>query len=221
MLQEASIATEAPPVNGNHSTGRVERSSELIRNGATSPPEARRNRLPDERASTTHKFSVGSHEGYLTVGLYPNGQPGEIFVTMAKEGSTVSGLINSFAQAVSIGLQYGVPLRVYCEKFSFTRFEPSGWTANPAIPQATSVMDYIFRFLQKKFSGGETAKDHETDLCLPLCPTPAEPTRLTTSSAVEVAQSSDAPLCRTCGSLMRRNGSCHACSTCGWTSGCS
>jgi ribonucleoside-diphosphate reductase alpha chain len=219
MLQEAAIATEAP-ANGNHSTGRVERPSELITNGATSPPEARRNRLPDERASTTHKFSVGSHEGYLTVGLYPNGQPGEIFVTMAKEGSTVSGLINSFAQAVSIGLQYGVPLRVYCEKFSFTRFEPSGWTGNPAIPQASSVMDYIFRWLEKKFHGEELRTDHTLAALLRL-PVAALEAPLNSALEATMSDSSDAPSCKTCGSLMRRNGSCYACGTCGWTSGCS
>src|SRR5215469_12307369 len=114
--------------------------SAAIKNGASSPPRGVRNHLPDERRSITHKFQVGSYEGYLVVGLYPDGQPGEIFITMAKEGSTVSGLISSFAQAISTGLQYGVPLKVYCNKFSFTRFEPSGWTGNPAIPQASSVM---------------------------------------------------------------------------------
>src|SRR5215470_5271828 len=156
--------------NGDHSAGRAQIPSEPTTiNGASSPPDARRNRLPDVRLSTTHKFSVGSHEGYLTVGLYPNGQPGEIFVTMAKEGSPVSGLINSFAQAISIGLQYGVPLKVFCEKFSYTRFEPSGWTGNPAIPQASSVMDYIFRWLQKKFVSEDITIGGTSDLFLSLC----------------------------------------------------
>lgn len=136
---------------------------------ASSPPQSVRNRLPDERRSITHKFQVGSHEGYLVVGLYPDGRPGEIFITMAKEGSTVSGLVNSFAQAISIGLQHGVPLRVFCEKFSFTRFEPSGWTGNPAIPQATSVMDYIFRFIEKKFLCAETIIVDESGLLSSPC----------------------------------------------------
>jgi ribonucleoside-diphosphate reductase alpha chain len=213
MLQAASTVVE-PTVNGNHSAHRTRLTSEVITNCASSPPQARRNHLPDERPSTTHKFSVGSHEGYLTVGLYPDGQPGEIFVTMAKEGSTVSGLISSFAQAISIGLQYGVPLKVFCEKFSFTRFEPSGWTGNPAIPQATSVMDYIFRWLQKKFYSEEAVEGSNPDNSLTLSPAPA---RTAPKDAVEL---SDAPSCKTCGSLMRRNGTCHSCATCGSTSGC-
>src|SRR5208282_371574 len=113
--------------------------------------QAYRHKLADERQSITHKFSVGQHEGYLTVGLYESGQPGEIFITMAKEGSTVSGLMDSFATAVSLALQYGVPLKVLCDKFSHTRFEPSGWTPNPEIRYAKSVMDYIFRWLALKF----------------------------------------------------------------------
>lgn len=215
MLQ----ATMAEPSrNGHHSSNGTRRPAEVIKDGAPSPPEARRNRLHDERASTTHKFRVGTHEGYLTVGLYPDGQPGEIFIVMAKEGSTVSGLINSFAQAISIGLQFGVPLRVYCEKFSFTRFEPSGWTGNPAIPQAYSVMDYIFRWLAKKFLGEEYPTGGDPQF-LSLSPAPVDaPTPLTSSAGV--VEASDAPSCGTCGSLTRRNGSCHVCSICGWTSGC-
>src|SRR6185437_5033825 len=108
----------------------------------SAPPRAERHRLPAERFSVTHKFNVGGHEGYLTVGLYKDGMPGEIFITMAKEGSTVSGLMDSFACAVSIGLQHGVPLRLLCEKFAHTRFEPSGWSGNPDIGFAKSIMDY-------------------------------------------------------------------------------
>ena len=114
-----------------------------------------RHRLPDERLSITHKFNVGGHEGYLTVGLYKDGMPGEIFITMAKEGSTVSGLMDSFACAVSIGLQHGVPLKLLCEKFAHTRFEPSGWSHNPDIGYAKSIMDYIFRWLQLRFLTGQ------------------------------------------------------------------
>jgi len=119
------------------------------------PPKAIRHRLPDERLSITHKFAVGGHEGYLTVGLYKDGMPGEIFITMAKEGSTVSGLMDSFACAVSIGLQHGVPLKLLCEKFAHTRFEPSGWSGNPDIGYAKSIMDYIFRWLQLRFLTGQ------------------------------------------------------------------
>ncbi len=119
------------------------------------PPRAVRHKLPDERMSVTHKFSVGGHEGYITVGMYPSGDPGEIFITMAKEGSTVSGLMDSFSCAVSIGLQHGVPLKLLCEKFAHTRFEPSGWTNNPDIGFAKSIMDYVFRWLQSRFLTGQ------------------------------------------------------------------
>ena len=119
------------------------------------PPRAVRHKLQEERASITHKFNIGGHEGYITVGLYPDGEPGELFITMAKEGSTVSGLMDSFALAVSIALQHGVPLKLFCEKFAHTRFEPSGWTNNPDIGFAKSIMDYIFRWLQLRFLTGQ------------------------------------------------------------------
>ena len=119
------------------------------------PPRAVRHRLQEERASVTHKFSIAGHEGYITVGLYPTGQPGEIFIKMAKEGSTVSGLMDAFATSISLALQHGVPLRVLCEKFAHTRFEPSGWTGNEQIGYAKSLMDYIFRWLNLRFLSGE------------------------------------------------------------------
>ena len=119
-----------------------------VRNG---PPAAVRKKLPDERQSFTHKFSVAGHEGYIHVGLYETGEPGEIFVKMAKEGSTISGLMDSFATAISLALQHGVPLRLLCDKFSRTRFEPYGFTENPDIPRASSIMDYLFRWLASKF----------------------------------------------------------------------
>ena len=119
------------------------------------PPRAVRHKLQEERASVTHKFNVGGHEGYITVGLYPDGKPGELFITMAKEGSTVCGLMDSFACAVSIALQHGVPLKLLCEKFAHTRFEPSGWSGNPDIGFAKSIMDYIFRWLQLRFLTGQ------------------------------------------------------------------
>ena len=107
------------------------------------PPAANRHRLPDERAGITHHFSIAGHEGYLTVGLYPNGQPGEIFIRMAKEGSTIAGLMECFGTVVSVSLQHGVPLKVLCDKLSHTRFEPSGWTGNEELGYAKSIMDYL------------------------------------------------------------------------------
>jgi ribonucleoside-diphosphate reductase alpha chain len=111
--------------------------------------------MPDERASITHKFSIAGHDGYITVGLYRDGAPGELFIRMAKEGSTVSGLMDSFATAVSVALQHGVPLKLLCDKFAHTRFEPSGFTGNPQIHMAKSIMDYIFRWLELRFITGQ------------------------------------------------------------------
>jgi ribonucleoside-diphosphate reductase alpha chain len=116
-----------------------------------------RRKLPAERHSITHKFSIGGHEGYITVGMFEDGSPGEIFVTMAKEGSTISGLMDSMAVAISLTLQCGVPLKFLVDKFAHVRFEPSGWTGNPQIPYATSIMDYIFRWLAVKFLGSDYA----------------------------------------------------------------
>jgi ribonucleoside-diphosphate reductase alpha chain len=121
----------------------------------SAPPKALRHRLPGERASITHKFAIAGHEGYITVGLYKDGTPGELFIRMAKEGSTVSGLMDSFATAVSLALQHGVPLKLLCDKFQHTRFEPSGFTGNQEIPIAKSVMDYIFRWLEIRFVSGQ------------------------------------------------------------------
>src|SRR5229473_499341 len=140
--------------NIEHSQGRPLKSSDESNDnkpGGSRGTLAVRRRLPDERHSLTHHFSVGGQEGYVTVGLYEDGLPGELFIRMAKEGSTVSGLMDSFATAVSLALQYGVPLKVLCDKFSHTRFEPSGWTNNPDIRYAKSVMDYIFRWMALKF----------------------------------------------------------------------
>ena len=132
-----------------------ERLTVALQQDQDGPPRAVRHRLPEERVSITHKFSIGGHEGYITVGLYKNGRPGEIFIKMAKEGSTVSGLMDCFATSVSLSLQHGVPLRTLCEKFSHTRFEPSGWTQNPDLGFAKSIMDYIFRWLQLRFLTGQ------------------------------------------------------------------
>ncbi len=209
---------------------------------ATGPerPKAHRRKLPDERRAITHKFSVGGHEGYLTVGLYEDGQPGEIFITMAKEGSTVSGLMDSFATAVSLALQYGVPLKVLCDKFSHTRFEPSGYTPNPEIKYAKSVMDYIFRWLALKFlprdaqprenasveppNGVEASKAAKLATEFSRAARPAEAlaagTAVVQPQLVGVEQD-DAPSCPDCGAIMVRNGACYRCMNCGSTSGCS
>lgn len=196
------------------STARPILVSESEANPPTSRPRAVRNRLPDERMSVTHKFNVGGHEGYITVGLYPDRQPGEVFITMAKEGSTVSGLISSFAQALSIALQHGVPLELFCDKFSYTRFEPSGWTGNPEIHHATSVCDYIFRWLQLRFISGTKNADSPTHSNA----LPESPASITPPVFVEA---SDTPSCRHCGSLTKRNGSCFICENCGASTGCS
>ena len=145
----------------------------------TAPPRALRHRLPSERASVTHKFRIADHEGYVTVGLYPNGQPGEIFIRMAKEGSTISGLMDSFATAISMCLQHGVPLKLLVEKFAHTRFEPSGWTGNEQIGYAKSIMDYLFRWMQLRFLSGQ-----QLDLFAGLRPAVAGPAVPVTGAVV-------------------------------------
>jgi ribonucleoside-diphosphate reductase alpha chain len=175
-----------------------------------------RRKLPEERMSITHKFSIGGHEGYLTVGLYEDGSPGELFITMAKEGSTISGLMDSFATAISYALQYGVPLKFFVDKFSHVRFEPSGWTGNEKVPYAKSIMDYIFRWLGAKFLGEEYAAG-EAGEASKLRATEPEPQQ----SLPFAPTVTDAPTCSECGGLMTRNGSCYKCENCGGTSGCS
>jgi ribonucleoside-diphosphate reductase alpha chain len=189
----------------------------------------RRRKLPDERRAITHKFSIDTHEGYITVGLYEDGQPGEIFLTMAKEGSTISGLMDAFATAISIALQYGVPLDTLVHKFSHTRFEPSGFTKNPEIPIAKSITDYIFRWLASKFSSregkmaaGVVLRDEEPAPAITSAPVLAFPTVASANDvAGPVMVQSDAPTCSDCGSIMVRNGTCYKCLNCGTTSGCS
>jgi ribonucleoside-diphosphate reductase alpha chain len=176
-----------------------------------------RRKLEDERASVTHKFSIGGHEGYITVGLYPDGTPGEVFIAMSKEGSTISGLMDSFATAISYCLQYGVPLKFLVDKFAHVRFEPSGWTGNQKIPYAKSIPDYIFRWLALRFLGAEEIPAVEAGEVPAMRPTEPDPQQ----ALPFPAQASDAPLCAECGSIMTRNGSCYKCGNCGGTSGCS
>ena len=189
-----------------------------------------RRHLPVERHSITHKFSVAGHEGYLTIGMYEDGAPGEIFIVMAKEGSTLSGVMDSFATTCSMALQYGVPLKVLVDKFSHTRFEPSGFTSNPQVPYAKSIMDYIFRYLASKFLPAEEAKalgvqiDEPplTSLTIQTPPlTVARVTKPPKKGALVDIEDRDAPVCFECGSLMVRNGACYKCLNCGSTSGCS
>jgi ribonucleoside-diphosphate reductase alpha chain len=202
----------------------------IQRDKAVVLPMSVRHRLPDERRSVTHKFSVGGHEGYMHVGLYDSGEPGEIFIRMAKEGSTISGLMDSFATAVSLALQHGVPLRLLVDKFSRMRFEPSGFTGNPAIPRATSVMDYLFRWLGSKFVKDENESSEEAKPAEETAPEPSPMVVVDhTKSNVRVGSAkpysflvrTDAPTCPECGSIMVPNGSCHKCINCGTTSGCS
>jgi ribonucleoside-diphosphate reductase alpha chain len=208
-----------------------------------------RHKLADERRSITHKFSVAGHEGYITVGMYEDGMPGEIFLTMSKEGSTISGVMDSFATAISLALQYGVPLQTLVDKFAHTRFEPSGYTNNPEIRRATSIMDYIFRWLANKFltHTPEEAKpsleehpDENGKHVIGLQPASdknASPSPVLWGGGrgVGAGQGSyvqeqeketfqnqaDAPICTECGLIMVRNGACFKCLNCGSVFGCS
>jgi ribonucleoside-diphosphate reductase alpha chain len=181
-----------------------------------------RRKLPDERRSITHKFSIAGHEGYITVGMYDDGKPGEIFLVMAKEGSTISGLMDAFATSISMSLQYGVPLETLVEKFSHVRFEPSGFTKNPEIPYAKSITDYIFRWLASKFLSAE----HQEAVGVQTAAGPEKPEASSApgkaaASGATFRSQADAPSCHYCGAIMTRNGSCYRCANCGSTSGCS
>jgi ribonucleoside-diphosphate reductase alpha chain len=196
----------------------------------------RRRKLPDERQAITHKFDIAGHEGYITVGLFEDGMPGEIFLVMAKEGSTISGFADAFAQAISYALQYGVPLQDLVDKFSHVRFEPSGMTKNPDVRFAKSIVDYIFRWMAAKFLSREAQfragvnnreETTTTPEQLPLdvaAAAGASPTAVIaspkTSSFAAMQNQEDAPPCSTCGSIMVRSGSCYKCGNCGTTSGC-
>ncbi len=213
------------------STTRTKKVEVAVPAAPLGPPSVRRRKLPDERRAITHKFSINEHEGYLTVGLYEDGQPGEIFLVMAKEGSTISGLMDAFATGISLALQHGVPLQTLVDKFSHTRFEPSGFTKNQEIPIAKSITDYIFRWLASKFmnreekqAAGVILRDEvESAATTPLPKTDAKPLP---QGAIEQPRvtflyQQDAPSCHECGSIMVRNGSCYKCLNCGSTSGCS
>ncbi len=205
---------------------------------ATAEFRAMRHKLPDERRSITHKFDIAGHEGYLTVGLYEDGQPGELFVTMAKEGSTISGLMDAFATQTSYALQFGVPLKFMVDKFSHMRFEPSGFTKNPEIPIAKSIVDYIFRWMAAHFLPAQDAEEAGVIMREPAVETPPPPTTpdpQTGPGALKVIAApkpangvqkiafinTDSPACPDCGAITVRSGSCYKCLNCGATTGCS
>lgn len=219
------------------STGRTDRTVAAARamaEGSVAVGYPHRRKMPDERRAITHKFDVAGHEGYLTVGLYDDGRPGELFITMSKEGSTLSGIMDAFATSVSIGLQYGVPLFVLIDKFTFMRFEPSGYTKNEKIPMVKSIMDYIFRWMALKFLSAEDARAFQNPALLDekqeelpglsAIAVDANTVPLTQGSKLPhftFQNQADAPLCINCGNIMVRFASCHKCLECGSTSGCS
>src|SRR5438094_3476541 len=188
-----------------------------------------REKMPVERASVTHKFSVGGHEGYITVGMYEDNRPGEIFIKMSKEGSTLSGVMDGLALTISLGLQYGVPLKVFVDKLLNTRFEPSGITANPNIRFVSSVLDYIARWLGGRFISSDYLKLNgaaHTESAGPAVPAPAILSALASLPSAAAAPKltnahEGAPTCSECGMLMVPNGACYKCENCGSTSGCS
>ena len=231
-------------------TGKSSEETVKAATAAALPPlddyRPRRHKLPDERPSITHKFDIAGHEGYITVGKFEDGAPGEIFVSMSKQGSTISGLMDAFATAISYALQYGVPLQFLVDKFAHMRFEPSGFTKNPQIPYAKSIIDYLFRWLASKFLDeharaevGVVASLMETSAATQLTQgpdTPAETPKLAlvrprsgadltggkdSSLRQSFINQADAPPCPDCGCIMIRNGTCYKCMNCGTTSGCS
>ena len=226
--------------DGSKRTQPLNTSKEEKKAAAAEAKETRpfRRKLPDERRSITHKFDIAGHEGYITAGMYEDAQPGEIFITMSKEGSTISGLMDSFATAISMALQYGVPLRVLVDKFSHMRFEPSGFTKNPDIPIAKSIMDYIFRWLASKFLDREAQQEvgivkeepeevasKETAASKKVIPISSQAPRggapVASISSVTSLYQQDAPPCPDCGAIMIRSGACYKCMNCGAVSGCS
>jgi len=192
-----------------------------------------REKMPVERASVTHKFSVGGHEGYITVGMYDDGRPGEVFIKMAKEGSTLSGVMDGLALTISLGLQYGVPLKVFVDKLLNTRFEPSGITPNPNIRFVSSVLDYIARWLGGRFISADYLKlNHAAPAENAATAAPAAVLPAMTQANLDAMQTAlsasrlsnaheGAPTCSECGMLMVPNGACYKCENCGSTSGCS
>ena len=218
VYRDGSKRTQPLVTHQGDATAGTGRSS--VSNTARKPM---RRKLPDERRAITHKFDIAGHKGYVTVGLYPDGTPGEMFLTMAKEGSTISGFADAFAQAVSYALQYGVPLKILTDKFSHVRFEPAGRTRDRRVPIAKSIVDYVFRWMASKFlsradqlEAGVTPEPASAAEMKVLADTAGEPPPPQT-----ISNDLDAPACAMCGAIMIRNGTCYLCTNCGATSGCS
>jgi ribonucleoside-diphosphate reductase alpha chain len=240
------------PLSTSMKDEKESRTTELVAQNEPVPeaptePRPVRRRLPDERQSLTHKFDIQGHEGYITVGLYPDGTPGEIFLTMAKEGSTISGLMDAFATQTSLALQYGVPLRVMVNKFSHMRFEPNGFTRNPEIPMAKSLIDYIYRWLASRFldaedqeavgivrrdlpaadqpsagpSGGAESSSSPSNVIKVVSDVTNGNGRAAPTQRLTFVVNADAPACSECGSITVRSGACYKCMNCGATTGCS
>ena len=225
------------PLSTSQGGNTKEESDQAPLNGTL--PQLSRKRLPDQRMALTHKFSVAGHEGYLHVGLYPDtGSPGEIFLRMAKEGSTLSGLMEAFATCISIALQYGVPLETLCDKFKYMRFEPSGYTTNRDIPMVSSIPDYLFRYLSKTFieedenmgrpwwkevhnvwRGGGEQEYHPEELYDMYANESMAVVQEAPQSEILPTQA-DAPICAECGAITVRSGACYVCTQCGSSSGC-
>jgi ribonucleoside-diphosphate reductase alpha chain len=246
IYRDGSKAVQPLSTSSSDSKG-GEKTAEAV---ADAPAKPVRRRLPDTRPSITHKFSVEGHEGYINVGMYENGAPGEIFVTMAKEGSTISGMVDAFATSISLTLQYGVPLRDLVQKFSHMRFEPMGRTENREIPVAQSIVDYLFRWLASQFLSEEEKRDLGILTAAERARLEAQYSGVQPELVVAQAQpisqvlpfmapgatrseseplpvyngprvQADAPACASCGWIMSRSGTCYRCENCGSTSGCS
>jgi ribonucleoside-diphosphate reductase alpha chain len=242
IYRDGSKKVQPVSVNANASNTKTAAPSIVTIEKIVEVNRPQRRRLPDTRDSLTHKFSIEGHEGYITVGKFDDGTPGELFVTMAKEGSTLSGMMDAFATSVSLLFQYGVPLSHLVEKFGYMRFEPSGWTGNPEIGMAKSIVDYVFRWLGHRFLTAEektymgltrtseivadpAAEQQRLEHVVSIAPPPiTENFTIASASPVRgmrLNSTPDAPPCPRCGWLTVRNGTCHKCENCGETTGCS
>ncbi len=218
---------KAQPLATKKTTVRTEEETSETQNNLT--PSPTRRHLPEDRDAICHKFEIAGHEGYIHIGFYEDGTPGEMFIRMAKEGSTISGLMDTIATLTSVSMQYGVPLEALVNKFSHVRFEPSGFTKNTDIPFAKSLTDYIFRFLGSRFLGTEEKQNashpsERSSFALPTREKQSAVTEEDTTNAYTMPTwqaQADSPSCADCGSIMIRNGSCYKCLDCGSTSGCS
>jgi ribonucleoside-diphosphate reductase alpha chain len=226
------LSTGGAKAQGSSAPADAVRAAQALAAAPSDEFRPHRRKLPDERKSITHKFDIAGHEGYITVGMYEDGAPGEIFVSMSKQGSTISGLMDSFATAISYALQYGVPLQFLVDKFAHMRFEPSGFTKNPQIPYAKSIVDYLFRWMASKFLDEQARQEVGVigqtpaiePALKPIAAAPAAGARIEgKDSGMRQAfiNQADAPPCPDCGSIMVRNGACYKCMNCGATSGCS